>query len=96
MANRRQARIIPTEYWLELQPLLLFPAQDDNVTNQQWGKPMAFVYKCPHCKITSTFSNVAHTKDVEGIHHLMYCHNCRKVVYGKSSGEDIIKIVYPN
>src|SRR5688572_19823614 len=28
MANRRRARIIPTEYWPELQPLLLFPDQE--------------------------------------------------------------------
>src|SRR5215212_86786 len=28
MANRRRARIIPTDYWPELQPLLLFPDQE--------------------------------------------------------------------
>jgi DNA-directed RNA polymerase specialized sigma24 family protein len=29
MANRRRARIIPTDSWPELQPLLLFPDQED-------------------------------------------------------------------
>ncbi len=28
MANRRRARIIPTDSWPELQPLLLFPDQE--------------------------------------------------------------------
>ena len=29
MANRRRARITPTDSWPELQPLLLFPDQED-------------------------------------------------------------------